>query len=167
MGRPTTLTQEVQDAIVEAIRNGNYAKAACQQAGISYNTYKSWLQRGSGVHSRLPATPEYVEFVEAVRQAEAECETEVVAWIYTKLKGDPALAMKFLALRFPERWGARLPTKPGEDEEDWHTRAKKMVDAGELTYEDAETELGPDIAKELFEAIGVKVEVASEENAGQ
>ena len=166
MGRSSSLTLEIQEAIVEAMRSGNYAKAACQQAGVSYNTYKTWMQRGDGAHARLPATPEYTAFADAVHKAEAECETNVVSWIFGKLKGDPALAMKFLSLRFPERWGARLPTKPGEEEEDWRQRAKKMVEAGELTYEDAETELGPDIAQELFSAIGagVKVEVAPEEN---
>lgn len=164
MGRHSSLTPEIQSAIVDSIRNGNYAKTACQQAGVSYNTYITWMQRGEGVHPRLPPAEEYTAFAEAVRRAEAESETEIVSWVYIKLKGDPALAMKFLAQRFPERWGARLPTKAGEEEEDWRKRAKKMVEDGELTYEDAEHELGPDIAKELFSAIGVKVEVSPEGN---
>lgn len=45
-GRPGKLTPEVQEKILEAIRDGNYYEAACAYAGITYRTFRYWMERG-------------------------------------------------------------------------------------------------------------------------
>ena len=40
MGRPTKLTPERQNRLVEAIQAGNYYKVACAAAGIDYSTFR-------------------------------------------------------------------------------------------------------------------------------
>ncbi|MDP3065449.1 MAG: IS630 transposase-related protein [Methanobacteriaceae archaeon] len=45
MGRPTKLTQEIQDEIVEYLKTGNYVETACQLAGIATSTYYEWLKK--------------------------------------------------------------------------------------------------------------------------
>ena len=45
-GRPSKLTPKVQQKIVEAIRNGNYYEVACRYAGVSYDSFRTWMARG-------------------------------------------------------------------------------------------------------------------------
>jgi hypothetical protein len=45
-GRPTRLTQETADRIVEAVEQGAYIKIAAQAAGVGQSTLAAWLARG-------------------------------------------------------------------------------------------------------------------------
>jgi len=45
-GRPSLLTDERQQRIVDAVRAGNYLKVAAQWAGVGESTLLSWLARG-------------------------------------------------------------------------------------------------------------------------
>lgn len=118
MPRPTNLTPEVQKRIVDAIRAGNYAATAAKSAGVAEPTYYQWLERGEGRSKNRPANQVYVDFVEAIRQAEADAEIEVAASTYKDLRGpDATIAdkLKYLQVRYPERWGRSRTEITGAD----------------------------------------------------
>lgn len=102
MGRPSKLTPERQQRLLDAIRAGNYYEPACVYAGIDYATFRRWMQRGEqATHGP------YREFREAVLRAEAEAEIRAVALINKAMPDDWRAAQMFLERRHPERWGKR------------------------------------------------------------
>ena len=100
MGRPTKLTPERQQVLVDAIRAGNYYETACAAAGIEYQTFRNWMVRGQeGRGAR------YVEFFEAITRAEHECEQEIVQLWRDAMPDDWRAAQMFLERRHRDRWG--------------------------------------------------------------
>ena len=106
MGRPTKLTKEVTDKIVQAIRTGNYAEAASRLAGIGPSTYFRWMERGSQEDAGI-----YREFYEAVRRAEAEAEVHAVAIVRRAMSDDWRAALAYLERRHPVRWRRHQTTE--------------------------------------------------------
>jgi transposase-like protein len=98
----TKLTEATQRIICAAIAEGNYFAVACRLAGIAPETGYAWLRRGEYRHKSRGCTPAFAAFAEAVRQAEAACESAKVREAYQK-----SSAMEFLARRFPDRWGRK------------------------------------------------------------
>lgn len=109
------MTPEVQKKITDAIETGNYSKAAAAYAGITEQTYYAWLKRGEAEIERLqqpytrPRKREapYVEFLNAVREAEAIAEITVVARWKEQIPESWQAARDFLARRYPDRWGPK------------------------------------------------------------
>src|SRR5262245_23417826 len=105
MARPTKLTPELREQIVQALRAGNYAEAACQAAGISASTYYRWMARGE----QEPGV--YREFRVAVLQAEAVAEVHAVAIVRRAMGEDWRAALAYLERRHPNRWRRRQTTE--------------------------------------------------------
>ncbi len=101
-GRPTKLTPEVRDRIVQAIKAGNYMETAAAYAGISKDTLYTWLRRGAS-----EADGAYAEFAAAVDQALASAETRDVALIGQAAEKEWQAAAWRLERKFPDRWGRR------------------------------------------------------------
>jgi transposase len=74
MGRPTKLTPEKHDKIVELVRAGNYVDTASAVAGVAEQTFYVWMSKGEGEKARSP----YKEFREAITAARAEAEARMV-----------------------------------------------------------------------------------------
>jgi hypothetical protein len=55
------------EKLIEALRSGAYRIDASRTAGIHYNTLLAWKKKGEDEQSG-----EYVEFLDALRKAEAE-----------------------------------------------------------------------------------------------
>src|SRR5947199_10829600 len=73
VARPTKLTPEVTERIVQAVKAGNYVHVAAQAAGISPSTFYRWMERGERESDGI-----YAEFYTAVRRAEGEAEVQAV-----------------------------------------------------------------------------------------
>lgn len=101
-GRPSKLTPDVQQRLVEAISAGNYYEAACAYAGIGYSTFRRWMQMGERAKRG-----KYREFWEAITRAERLAEARIVAQWQAHMPNDYRACRDFLAARFPERWGRR------------------------------------------------------------
>ncbi len=102
-GRPTKLTQDLAEKIVEAIRGGNYAQVAAATAGISEETFYTWLKRGKDEAEGI-----YREFSDAVLAASGEAEQEKLDRLRREVlaeDGDWKAAAWWLERRFPKRWG--------------------------------------------------------------
>lgn len=77
-GRRTKLTAVVFKAVVEAVRAGNYLRAAAGAGGVSANTVREWISRGENRDNGRPSTPLFATFAKALREAEAEAERNAV-----------------------------------------------------------------------------------------
>lgn len=103
LGRPTKFTPDVRARIISAIRNGNTYDASANYGGISYSLLRQWIVQGE-----QDQAGEFLEFVEALKRAEAEAEVESVALIRRSAQdGQWQAAAWFLERRKPSEWGRR------------------------------------------------------------
>lgn len=103
VGRPSKFTPEVRNRILSAIRNGNTYEASAQYGGISYSLLREWIVQGE-----QDQAGEFLEFVEALKKAEAEAEVESVALIRRSAQeGQWQAAAWFLERRKPSEWGRK------------------------------------------------------------
>ena len=102
MARPSKLTPETQQKIVDAISAGNYYEAACGYAGVDYSTFRRWMEKGEKAK-----TGQYREFCDAVQQAEAQAEVRMVANWQKHMPNNWMAIRDFLARRHPNRWMPR------------------------------------------------------------
>lgn len=101
-GRPSKLTPEVKERLLQAIRAGNYYDTACAYASIDYSTFRRWITRGEKARSGM-----YHDFCEAVKKAEYEAEARLVAQWQQHMPGDWKAIATFLERRHPDKWGRR------------------------------------------------------------
>jgi transposase len=130
VARPTKLTAQLQEKVVQAIRAGNYAEIACRAAGISPSSYYRWMERGE----QDPGTI-YAGFAEAVRLAEAESEVHAVALVRRAMSDDWRAALAYLERRHPARWRRHSSTElTGRN--GGPVRSEQRLDLSGLTDED-------------------------------
>lgn len=134
-GRPTKLTPELQEEICAAIRAGNYIEPSAARAGVDKSSLYSWFKkagveldrvrrgRDKGRNCRVSARLQpYVDFLEAVKKAEAEAEARDVAIIAkAALKQWQAAAWR-LERKHYTRWGRKQAIEYKEEK-----RGKKKV----------------------------------------
>jgi transposase len=97
-GRPTKLTPERQEKIVNAIASGVYFETACAYAGITATCGHLWLQRGRGIHPTRSQLSIYVNFVNAVEKAQADSEALRVARIKQAGQGGQVLKEEIIEI---------------------------------------------------------------------
>lgn len=109
MARPTKLTPDIQAAIVDAILHGASYKDAAESAGVSYSTFNVWMKAGENAKNG-----KFVKFLEAVRQADAECARNMVRVIQSAAaKGDWKAALEWLKRRRRADWGDGVDVTSG------------------------------------------------------
>lgn len=101
-GRPTTLTPEIQEKIIQAVRAGNYLETAAAYAGVPKNTLHDWLRRGAKEKRGI-----YHEFSVLVEKALAEAEMRDVLIIGKAAEENWQAAAWRLERKFPDRWGRK------------------------------------------------------------
>lgn len=129
MGRPTKLTPELQERIVQAVRAGNHFEAAARSAGIAQSTFYRWLERGAEEDDGA-----YSDFRAALRRAEAESEVHAVAVIRKAMTDDWRAALALIERRYPERWRRQQTTElAGEAAERFGAERRDPLDLSRLT----------------------------------
>lgn len=118
-GRPTSLTPEVEKAILDAITAGNYRATAATAAGVHRNTIINWEVRG--------ATGEepFASFLCALEKAEAIAEINLLNAIsnaqpaVTGPGGSGADLWQakawMMERRWPKRWAQRVRAAVNEE----------------------------------------------------
>ena len=101
-GRRTKLTPERQQRIVNAIAAGNYFDVSCRYTGIDEAPAYLWMQRGRREQQGI-----YFDFLNAVKEAEAQAEVSAVVAIKQAFGTNWAAAMTWLERKFPDRWGRK------------------------------------------------------------
>ncbi|MGA2976364.1 MAG: hypothetical protein ABSF77_13725 [Spirochaetia bacterium] len=102
VGRPPKLTAKVQADIVTAIRAGNYVETAAAFAGITKKTLYEWVKKGARREGR-----KYIEFLNAVRRADAEAELRDVATIEGASRASWQAAAWRLERKHSKKWGRK------------------------------------------------------------
>lgn len=132
-GRPSKLTAELTDRVVQAVLEGNYLETAAQAAGISPSTLHRWLRRATDAEARAMelATDDeleekgsgaiyteanmadwpYLDFRHALKAAEAYAETELLRMALRGSDQPWQAYMTALERRHPDRWGRRDTSK--------------------------------------------------------
>jgi transposase len=99
MGQPTKLTPMVHEAIVTAVRLGNYIETAAALAGINKTTIYDWMKRGANEKRGI-----YYDFTTAITKALAKSEVQDLQTIAEASKVHWQAAAWRLERRFPARW---------------------------------------------------------------
>ena len=102
MARPTKLTPEVQDLIVDGINAGLTFRLTCARAGVNPGTFYRWLEKGEAAQTGV-----YREFCDAVERAKADSALRLVSQITLQAPTDWRAAAFMLERRFPEDYGKR------------------------------------------------------------
>lgn len=113
MARPSKLTPETQQAIINALNSGNWIETAANYAGIAVATLYNWLDRGKLERERLDNDEEpieseaqFVEFLEAVEKSRSQAQVRAVGLIQkAAIDGTWQAAAWFLERSDPQRWG--------------------------------------------------------------
>ena len=119
-GRPSKLTPEVQEEICAALRAGNYIEPSAMRAGINKATLYNWLKKGGQENERVARgraqgrncvvsakLQPYVDFLDAVKKAEAEAEARDVAIIAKAALTQWQAAAWRLERKHFKRWGRK------------------------------------------------------------
>jgi AcrR family transcriptional regulator len=102
-GRPTKLTAARREKLLAAIRAGCHREQAARVAGVAPATFYRWVARGER-EGRGP----YRDFIDALREAEAEAEVQAVFVLRQAMGYDNwRAALAYLERRHPERWRRR------------------------------------------------------------
>lgn len=113
-GRPTKLTPEIQERIVNAIRTGNYLETAAEYGGVCKVTFYEWMKRGKKEKERLAedgrkkvrqSERDFVNFLNAVTRARAEAEVRNVTIIQKAAQEDWRASAWYLEQSFQDTWG--------------------------------------------------------------
>ena len=102
MARPTKLTPEVQDIIVDGINAGLTCGLTCARAGVTPSTFYSWLEKGEAAKSGA-----LMEFFDTVSRARADSAMRLVSQITLQAPTDWRAAAFLLERRFPDDYGKR------------------------------------------------------------
>lgn len=143
IGRPVKLTPELQEEICKAISAGNYIEPSAARAGVSKSSLYSWLKRAGveldrvrrGVIAR-PARKElkYIEFLDAVKRAEAEAEARDVAIISKAALTQWQAAAWRLERKHFSRWGRRQAIEHNANEGDEKKVQKVKIGDREIEF---------------------------------
>ena len=117
MARPTKLTDEVEERIVQAIRAGSHAEVSARYAGVHVATFHRWMKRGDP-DLRDRADARYRRFREAIEQARAEAEIRDVTLISQAARTNWRAAAWLLERRAPRRWAPMRDPRPQADDDD-------------------------------------------------
>ena len=134
-GRPTELTPELQEQIVQALAAGCYVEAAAARVGIRKNTIYDWLRRGAREKTGI-----YFAFSDAVEKAISAAEVAGLAMIRRAAAEDWRAMAWWLERRYQTRWGRKSAVKIADFGETPDVQAANVVQAaasGELPAEDA------------------------------
>lgn len=135
MARLSKLTPETQKKIVDAIAEGNYLETAAALGGITYTTLNNWMKKGEAASSGA-----YVEFLEAIKRAEAEAESLRVSRISKAGKdGNWQADAWYLERRYPEKWGKRVTEITGPNGGPIQTETTQKLDLSKLSTEQLRT----------------------------
>ena len=106
MGRPLSLTDDLQATVCASLRDGNYLETAAAVAGVTARTLRRWVQQGHDARKRKVRN-RYRRFIDAVEQAQAAGEAEHVGTISAARYDHWQASAWWLERTRPERFGRR------------------------------------------------------------
>lgn len=110
-GRPTKLTKKVRDVIIEGLEVGMTYEHAAKRAGVTYDTFRNWRNRGEELavivdqaENDTELTDDdflFLSFFKAVEAANSEAQFNHLVNLENHSSSDPRVSMWILENRFP------------------------------------------------------------------
>ncbi|NMG09784.1 hypothetical protein [Brasilonema sp. UFV-L1] len=147
-GRPSKLTEETKQKLLQAIKAGVGIENACYYAGVSHKTVREWVRRGEGTHER-PTSNEFAEFAEELNRAVVAAEITLSARIMTASTNDWRAAAWWLERQRPERWANTQKIEVAVD--------NKLIDLMMYAYQNLPPEVYHQTVKVLADRMGERV----------
>lgn len=115
--------------LISAISKGATYILACNYAGISYNTFLSWMRKGEQQLENEEEGNEYLKFYCEVKKAEGIAVTSWLTLIEQAAKnGNWQAAAWKLERRYPNEYGRYTPEKPdNKDQPDDSTIEERIA----------------------------------------
>lgn len=110
MGRPSKLTPETQQRIVQAIEVGATYELAAQYGGVHYDTFRRWMEQGGAAKAGR-----FFEFYEAIKAAEGKAAIKWLALIDKAAVDTWQAAAWKLERRYPRDYGRTVQEVSGPD----------------------------------------------------
>ncbi len=111
MARPTKLTEDLHERIIQLVRAGMFVVDAAEFLQLAERTVYYWLERGELEENRIEMGEEateseqpFVEFLQAMRQARAHANISDLNVIGLAAQNDPVWAERRYKLRNPSRF---------------------------------------------------------------
>jgi hypothetical protein len=114
VGRPTKFTEETRTAILDALRAGVWASTAAEYAGVTYETFRTWMRRGED-DLLAGSETEYAVFSVAVKQTVASVEVRALGLIQRAAIGDWRAAAWWAQHALPSKYGRREAAVPAAE----------------------------------------------------
>jgi transposase len=127
VGRPSKISDKLTETICDKIRKGATQRAAFLSSGISEATAYLWMQKAKEDEN---PKPEYSDFLEKVKAAEAEAELHYTSMIHLHSFKDPKNAQWWLERRRNAEWD-----KVSKHD---HTTQGEKITAVRIIYEDGD-----------------------------
>ena len=106
VGRPSKLTEETKNKLMQALIASCSISDACAYAEISDAAYYKWQERARE-HKAAGRKSEYVEFFEEIARARAKAKPRLIMLLSKAAERDPRTALAILERRYPKEWGVR------------------------------------------------------------
>lgn len=165
--RSTKLTPDLQHSIVASIKAGAYVETAAAAAGISKDSFYTWLKKGKAVLEMLgEAHPDqqpditanqyrYAKFADAIQKAIAQSEMTDLAVINRAAEtGAWQAAAWKLERKHHARWGRKVAITDDQGGNFFEGMAKTWATALSLDAEDSEV-IDGEVVRPLLEASNV------------
>jgi transposase-like protein len=137
-GNQSKLTPAVHEALVEAVKRGNYVCVACDLVGVDQSTYYKWMKEAERlIESEAPieqATVHQqacVQLFQSIKAAESQAQDMLIAVVVGAATGpekDWKAAMTLLERRWPKMYG-RSEARLMKDEETSNKALDRMAEA--------------------------------------
>lgn len=101
-GRPSSMTAEAVERLLQALRAGNFRNVAVEWAGVGERTFREWMAKGGEQKAG-----KFRDFRRRVMEAEQAAEIRAVGLLMKAAENDAKHAAWWLERKFPERWGRR------------------------------------------------------------
>lgn len=110
VGRPSKLTDERRERLVEAIKKGATYELACGYAGISYESFRQWMKAGAEAQSG-----QFLALFAAIKEAEGEAAYGWLDKIENAASEHWQAAAWKLERRYPQDYGRQVQEISGFD----------------------------------------------------
>ena len=97
---PTKFTPDRVKIILWALDQGNYRVTAAHLAGVTYPTFRNWMEKGE-----IEEVGPFRQFHDSVIQAEAKSESQLLHLVHVQVPTDWKAGMEILKRRHSDRWG--------------------------------------------------------------
>lgn len=134
MGRPSKLTPECQARIVQAIEVGATYELAAGYGGISYETFRRWMDAGEKAKSGI-----FRAFFEAIKSAESKAAIKWLALIDKAAADTWQAAAWKLERRYPQDYGRTVVQNEITGRDGGAVRAEVKLDLSGMDAEQLRT----------------------------